>query len=1014
MPGGEDGEDALYDAYLDACLSGDTPTPTAFLANFPDVSQALRSQIESAYTLALERAERANASQTLPFENLGGYEIKERLGAGGMGSVYLAKQTSLGRTVALKVIRSDLRNSETILKRFQREAHAVARLRHRNIVNVHEFGRDGEWDYIAMELVPGQSLDMVLRDSPPEPQQVLQWGVELAEALAHAHEQGVVHRDVKPANIMITPAGRPVLLDFGLARMTGSEATRLTTGFAGTPQYAAPEQLIDDGDNVGGRTDIYALGVTLYEALTGQLPYESGRIDELLLRILREEPTPPRRVNPALSVDVETVLLKMMEKEPARRYDSGWTAAADIKRLLAVQPIQAKRPGPWTITRKWVRRKPVAATVVAAVLLGLCTWVGLSIKSVMEDRAEARELVAEAEELVASLRSARLAIRPEERALWEEEEALRTRYYAPEEIEAFEQRVDKVAAHRRERETQAFRVQELLRQAEQLHGDVAGTGAVRAALFLERVESARVAGDTVREGHYRRQLAIVDPEGVTRATLASRGSVSLTTTPAGAHAYLFRFDNLRERVPGAERRLVPVPVLAAGQNLPPDLPLGASALRVIRGVGDINEGDVILAVLGNKGHEGVYAAADGEVIRRGDRLLRADDHPVRGLWDVDADRLFEVRSLTYERDGEPYEVLAADRDVPFVNAQALVAQGGISAEVYTQEKIQTIDLPKGLGVRPTYAPRFLMEAASVGTTPFEQPLVLPPGSYLFVVRHAGHEEALVPVSIAPGEALERRVELLPTGTTPTGFVHVPGNAGIGDGTARPEGDHTFWIQERELTIIEFLPFLNDRSRWHASGAVPRHEDVETPTFRPGFASSQVVAGLVNALTDGSFVLADAEKAGLPVRNLTWEEAVAFTRWCSLRYGAIFALPNRDEWQRAGGDDGRKYSFGNDFRPTWVRSSVARQGPAGDYDFEPSARFPRDESPLGVYAMAGNVAEFLDRAWGEASVGVKYYAGGSARDARAGLFQLESGRGAFKRNRIPWVGLRLVMRKLAPR
>ena len=1009
MPGGKDGEDALYDAYLDACLSGDAPTPSAFLADTPNASESLRDQIESAYALAQERAA---SSHALPFETLGGYQIKERLGVGGMGSVYLATQKSLGRTVALKVIRSDLRGSDTMLKRFEREAHAVARLRHRNIVNVHEFGRDGEWDYIVMELVPGQSLDMVLRDAPPDPQQVLRWGVELAEALAHAHEEGVVHRDVKPANIMITPAGRPVLLDFGLARMTGSEATRLTTGFAGTPQYAAPEQLIDDGDDVGGRTDIYALGVTLYEALTGQLPYESGRVEELLLRILREEPTPPRRVNPALSVDVETVLLKMMEKEPDRRYDSGWAAAADIRRLLNVQPIHAKRPGLWTVARKWMRRRPVAATLVAAVLLGICTFVGLTIKGVMEDRAMARGLVEEARELVATLRSERLRIRPEERALREEEAALHTRFHGPEEIEAFEQRVDRVAAHRRNRESQAFRVQELLRQAQQMYGGVSGAEGVRAALFLERVEAARTSGDTVLEGHYRRQLEAVDPRGTTRAALESKGSIQITTSPPGAQVHLFRFDNLRDRVPGAERRIVPVPVLPEGGALPPDLSLGAPALRVIRSAGDIEVGDVILSVLGHRGHAGVYAAADGEVIRRGDRLVQVDDRPVRALWDVDHARLVDVRSLTYERNGERFEVLAADRDVPFIDAQGLAAGGGVRAEVYARERIQTLTLPKGLAVRPTHAPRYLMSDARIGTTPFAEPLVLPPASYLLVVRHDGHEEALVPVSLEPGQRVERRIELMPSGSTPTGFVYVPGDAGVGDGTARPEGDHSFWIQEREVTVAEFLPFLNDRGRWHASGAVPEYQDVRLAAFVPDFAVGLMDVGLVKRLTNGGYVLADPSVAGLPVRNITWDEAAAFARWCGLRYGGVLALPNLDEWQRAGVGDGRAYPFGNDLRPAWVRSRVAHPNTTGSLYPEPAARFPRDESPLGVYAMSGNVAEWLDHAWGEATIGRKHYAAGSARDARPGLFRLASGRGLPRNHRAEWVGLRLVIRKLS--
>jgi len=319
--------EALYDTYLDACYSGGAEEPEAFFARHPGLDTTGRERIR-----ALHRVVTEVSGNELPFEKLGGYKLLRRLGGGGMGTVYLAEQVALRRFVALKVIRPELQASATALKRFEREALAIAKLRHPNAVTIHELGVDGDVRYLAMELVPGRSLREVVLVEKPHLSRVLGWIRQVALALHAAHEQGIVHRDVKPGNILITPEDRAVLHDFGLAHLTEVEATTLTRSFAGSPSYAAPEQLT--GAPLDGRTDIYALGVTLYESITGKLPSDASTMEGIFRKVLTEEPAPPQRFNPEIGRAVEIVTLKAMEKRPQDRYASAAEFADDLRALL--------------------------------------------------------------------------------------------------------------------------------------------------------------------------------------------------------------------------------------------------------------------------------------------------------------------------------------------------------------------------------------------------------------------------------------------------------------------------------------------------------------------------------------------------------------------------------------------------------------------------------------------------------------------------------------------------------
>ena len=304
------------DAYLDACLEGRAEEPEAFLARHADLDEEARGLVR-----AMFRAAPARRASGLPFERIGEFRLVRALGEGGMGSVYLARQESLDRDVALKLIRPELRTSATVGERFRREGAAVGRLRHPHIVAVHAMGEHEGVPFIAMEYVPGRNLDEVLaeasgRGEPLPLDRVLEWTARVADALAHAHGAGVVHRDVKPSNIRVTPEGRPLLLYFGLARAVDVDGS-LTASFTGSPLYAAPEQLT--GAPLDARADVYGLGVTLYQCLTGRVPFPGRTFEDTLRRVLTDDPVPPRRIDPSLSRDLETVVLKAIARDPDAR-----------------------------------------------------------------------------------------------------------------------------------------------------------------------------------------------------------------------------------------------------------------------------------------------------------------------------------------------------------------------------------------------------------------------------------------------------------------------------------------------------------------------------------------------------------------------------------------------------------------------------------------------------------------------------------------------------------------------
>jgi tetratricopeptide (TPR) repeat protein len=324
-----------------------------------------------------------------------GYDVEALLGRGGMGVVYKARHLGLNRFVALKMLITGAYAGPQERARFQREAEAVASLRHANIVSVYDVGEHEGWPYFTMELLEGGSLARSLAGTPQSARQAAALLAPLGEAVQAAHQAGIVHRDLKPANILFAADGTPKIADFGLARHFDGEPALTPSGDRiGTPSYMAPEQVIGKADTIGPAADIYALGAVLYEMLTGRPPFRADTLTETERQVIAADPVPPTRLNPKVPRDLETICLKCLHKDPKRRYPDAGELVTDVRRFLEGRPIRARRTGPLEHAWRWCRRNPAGAALAAMILAfaGLCVGAALWVQRQQLERRHEVEL----------------------------------------------------------------------------------------------------------------------------------------------------------------------------------------------------------------------------------------------------------------------------------------------------------------------------------------------------------------------------------------------------------------------------------------------------------------------------------------------------------------------------------------------------------------------------------------------------------------------------------------------
>ncbi len=989
---------------------------------------ALDATLQADATAPGEAPEAAPKTEGRTF---GDFEIIAELGRGGMGIVYLARQLSLERLVALKVLPFALRTDHVAVARFKQEIRALARCDHPNVVKVLSSGQAEGTYYYAMEYIDGTDIASIIHrlkefassgtrvlreghfkaaaitparpvakdhsDGLPHADKVapvpisLDRGREINFSLAslmrdaargvqHIHDHGIIHRDIKPQNIMVTRETlQPVVMDLGLAKITGTSAS-LTVDkgtIVGTLRYMAPEQLQRNLLEVDARADVYALGAVLYELVCGRCLFDGDTEERLSRQILFEKPRSPRAVNARVPTDLATVIEKATRKDPRERYASAAELSDDLDRFATGKAIAARPPSLAYFTRLFVRRHAAAlAAGVTAIVLFLAVFMGLRWHRIETEFSSALRGGTYAWERYHSLEDETVRVRREWSAAELKHETWEPVWERRDEIEAWHRVVDT-----QNRVENAYNDALLLfHRARTVEGlssaKVLQAQEAIAVAYWERWQEAERQGTVAYGPDFFRGLLDALQVEIFREQLSGGGTIELATDPPGADVYLFRYSSVEER-------LVPLPFA------PSRLPNGDLSRQEDKAVaqGFVSQPYLEIERILNPSPGGVAGP-----FKERDRLLRVRGQDVRTCGDLAA---------TLKETAADAEVdIAVMREGTTVNLRWVPFPAGLyPARPDHMDKVELapgrfIDAPFQFGFAFAAYPLQFADACRIGMT---QPgaflrLSLPRGSYLVVFRKAGHSDTRYPIAMPFHRDAEETVRLPQLADVPKGFVYIPAGRFTfgGDHLASqslPFGEERvreFAMSRFEVTISEYLEFLNDPAlREHIDSATgvgpahadwqplrerrivaPRKEDGATDTLRliPFISRSPGKEWLFSFdKAAGTWQIAESYRDGygsaqFPLFGASMLMAYEYAHWLTKKCGGIwrFRLPTDMEWERAArGADRRIFVWGD--YAVWSFCNC----PAGTREravLKPQEWYPIDESVFGVRNLAGAVCE----------------------------------------------------------
>ncbi len=974
----------LYDVYLDHLLAGVDLNPDEFLASHACEDAELLEKLKALHSVAhfVPTASASNSSHgNLPREKIKDYKLLRSLGRGGMGEVFLAEQESLGRQVALKILHASAFVSSESSLRFHREAKSLARLRHPHVVTVFDFGIDDGAHYLVMEFIPGQSLADVLKEKPQaggvSTVQAVRWSMEIARALEAVHQEGILHRDVKPSNIRITPEGRAVLVDFGLAFDGQDKRQDLTQSFLGSPSFAAPEQ-IRGYPLLSPAADIYSLGTTLYRCVSGVLPFQAKDLDQLFHQILTKEPPSLRSHRPGIPRDLAVVVHHAMDKQAQHRYPTAAAFAEDLQALLEFRPIAAQPPSLLRRFRYWAHQHRASAAASITALLSLVflavfvTWQGIEQKNLRLQQADA--LLAEARERFAEFEDLRVSLRAKREQRNALRNAMESSFLRAEELKQLDHAEELVQQAELKRERLFNSVLDFLDQVEKANPKLEQLDSMRAEIYLTRFLESKTRGDLVSSRFYRAQADRFDESEATLQRLQPMAKLSLTVSPPGPFAVAeFSFFEQSQVKEAGDHRMVPVARQGSGSAVAP----GQWCLRVEQAAAPVEKGDLIFQVGGWPIEGSVLVLQGNAEIGVGDRLLAVDDVAVRDEFSIEQIR--KNRSA----DGDPKQIIPQQRQFLFANHAGsysvsapsfqslgivlglpadLLAQGRSEGKVWREGEVLPLSLPATV-VRTTTIPLLSTAESWQHYSQSSVDLVLQPGPSLLRLRREGCEDLLLPLRLVAGQDASYEAHFVAEGTTPVGYRHIlPG----------PFWQHDdYWIQEREVTSGEYLQFLNSAyvQNLLASSAEPQFFPRTFRNASQGGSWPRDVSGLFSLPSDCPLEW--------PVFGISWYDAVAYAEWMSREAKAAglpyaFRLPSLKEFRIAAkGTANWDYPYGPRFRPNWSNCCFSRPLPAP----EPVLSYPVDESVFGVFDTSGSALEWID-AWWDANHTERYAGGGS--------------------------------------